>query len=296
MRPNGIDSLSSHVDNTTDRATHIVIPDTQVKEGVPTDHLKWIGEYIVDHFAGQPNVKIIHLGDNWDLPALSSYDKGKKSAEGKRVIADINAGNAGFALLSQALEEYNAKRKQNKEKQWWPQRILLRGNHEDRITRACQDDASLDGFLSLDLLKSPGWEVVPFLKPIFIDGIGYVHYWQNNMTGKPLGGAASTRMKTLGFSFTQGHQQVLDYAIRFVKGSSQHGLIAGACYLHDEMYKGFQSNAHWRGIIVKHEVRDGSYDPMFVSLDYLARRYTGKSVEEFLLDKYGRTYQSGEAE
>ena len=36
-----------------------------------------------------------------------------------------------------------------------------------------------------------------------------------------------------------GHQQLLDYAIRFVRGRSQHGLIAGACYLHDEDYKQF---------------------------------------------------------
>ena len=29
---------------------HIVIPDTQAKEGVPTDHLSWIGNYIVEEY------------------------------------------------------------------------------------------------------------------------------------------------------------------------------------------------------------------------------------------------------
>lgn len=294
MRPNEIDSLSTPHIHSSDRAIHVVIPDTQIKPGVPVDHLRWIGMYIVEHFAGVPNVRIIHLGDHWDMESLSSYDHGKKSAEGRRVNADIDAGNAGFAALNEALEEYNEKRRRNKEKQWWPRRVLLRGNHEARISRAVEDEAAFDGFLSLDLLKSPGWEVVPFLKPIFIDGIGYAHYWQNTMTGKPLGGLAATRIKTLGFSFTQGHQQVLEYAIRFVKGKSQHALIAGACYLHDENYRGYQSNAHWRGIIIKHEVRDGSYDPMFVSLDYLCRRFEGVSVEEFLMTKYGTTYQSGD--
>jgi len=101
-----------------------------------------------------------------------------------------------------------------------------------------------------------------------------------------LGGSALMRLKTLGHSYTMGHQQVLDYGIRFVNGKSQHALVAGACYLHDEDYKGYQGNAHWRGIIVCHDVVDGSYDPMFISLDYLCRRYEGVSLSVFLKKKY----------
>ena len=59
---------------------HVVIPDTQAKPGVPTDHLRWIGQYIVDEFRDLP-IKIIHLGDHADMPSLSSYDKGKKSMQ-----------------------------------------------------------------------------------------------------------------------------------------------------------------------------------------------------------------------
>lgn len=275
----------------------LVIPDTQVKPGVPIDHLRWIGAYLVDHFAGVDNLTVVHLGDHWDMESLSSYEKGKMSAEGKRVKADIKAGNDAFIVLNQALEDYNAKQRKNKEKTWYPKRrILLRGNHEDRITRACQDDAALDGFLSLDLLKSPGWEVVPYLKPIVLDGVAYAHYFYNPMNGRPYGGQAATRIKTIGRSFTQGHQQLLDYALRFVGDKSQHGLIAGACYLHDENYKGWQGNAHWRGIIVKHQVRDGSYDPMFVSLDYLARRYEGMSLAAFLRSKGYNDYSLAQGE
>lgn len=277
-----------------DLPIHVVLPDTQAKPGVPTDHLRWIGQYIVDQFVGRPHVKIIHLGDHWDMPSLSSYDtKGGVAMEGRRIGADIAAGNAAFALLNGPLEDYNEVRRRYKEKQWYPERrILLRGNHEARITRAAEDDAALDGFLSLDLLESPGWEVVPFLKPIFIDGVGYVHYWQNPMTGKPLGGMVATRLKTLGHSFSMGHQQTLDYALRFVRGKSQHGLVAGACYLHHEDYKGYQSNAHWRGIVICHEVVDGSYSPMFVSLDYLSRRYEGMEIDEFVREKYGMEYMA----
>lgn len=271
------------VRTTREIATHIVIPDTQAKPGVPTDHLRWIGQYIVDHFAGKANVKIIHLGDHADMPSLSSYDRGKKSMEGRRYVEDIKAANAAFDVLCKPLDDYNAHRRALKEKQWWPERYITLGNHCDRITRAAEDDAQLEGLVSLDHLNFArhGWTVVPFLKPLFLDGIGYVHYWQNPMTGKPLGGQAIGRLKTIGHSYSMGHQQVLDYAIRFVNGQSQHGLVAGACYLHDEDYKGYQGNAHWRGIIVCHEVHDGSYDPMFLSLDYLCRRYEGKSLAQW---------------
>lgn len=276
---------------------HCVIPDTQVKPGVPVDHLSWIGRYIVDHFAGQ-DIKIIHLGDHADMPSLSSYDKGKKSMEGRRYMEDIKAANDGFTALNQPLIDYNQHKRDLKEKQWWPERYITLGNHEFRINVAVENDAQLEGLLSIDHLNytDHGWKVIPFLQPLFLDGIGYVHYWQNPMTGKPLGGQAASRIKTIGHSFTMGHQQTLDYTIRFVKGKSQHGLVAGSCYLHDETYKGYQSNAHWRGIIIKHQVDEGSYDPMFVSLDYLCRRYEGVSIEDFMMTKYGRIYMAGEKE
>jgi hypothetical protein len=269
-------------------ATHVLIPDTQIKPGVPTDHLRWIGQYIVDHFAGRPNVKLVHIGDHADMPSLSSYDVGKKAMEGRRYLADIAAANAGWDVLNAPLIAYNETRRQYHEAQWWPERHIALGNHEDRITRAVNSDAKLEGLLSLDALnyKEHGWQVHDFLDPFFLDGVGYAHFWANPMTGKPYGGLVSTRLKTIGHSFTMGHQQTLDYALRFTHDKqgeviSQHGLVAGACYLHDEDYKGFQGNAHWRGIVVCHGVADGSYDPMFVRLDYLCRRYEGVALSEF---------------
>ncbi len=249
---------------------HIVIPDTQVKPGVRTDHLEWIGRYIVDQFAGK-DIVVIHLGDHWDMPSLSSYDKGKKSMEGRRYVADIAAGNRGFHLISDPIDA-EVKRRRGR---WAPRRVFLHGNHEDRISRAIECDPSIEGALSLDQLDTCGWETYPFLKPVDIDGIIYCHYLANPMTGRPYGGLASTRLKQVGRSFTQGHQQTLDYSVRYVlPGKSQHALIAGACYLHDEEYRGFQGNAlHWRGIVACHDVKAGSYNPMFIDLDYLKRRY-----------------------
>lgn len=259
--------------------THLVIPDTQVKPGVPTQHLEWIGQYIVDK---KPDV-VIHLGDHWDMSSLSSYDRGKIQFEGRRYRADIDAGNKGFELLNKPLADFNAKKARHKEKQWWPRRVFLYGNHEHRIQRAIEDNGVLDGAIGYQDLDLQGWEQHGFLDPVFIDGVGYAHYWYNPMNGRPFSGQATTRLKQVGHSFTMGHQQTLDYAIRFVQGKSQHALVAGACYLHDEDYKGPQGNAHWRGVIWKNQVEDGSYDPTFVSLDYLCRRYEGKRIDKLLV-------------
>ena len=267
--------------------THVVIPDTQAKPGVPTDHLRWIGQYIVDQFHDEP-IKIIHLGDHADMPSLSMYDKGKKAMEGRRYVEDIKAANDAWRVLNEALLQFNNNRKRTKHKPWTPERYILLGNHEDRINRAVSMDAQLEHVLSTDQLDyaKTGWVVSPFLDVLWLDGVAYSHYFYNPMSGKPLGGNVEARLRAVGHSFTMGHQQTLGYGLRFVAGKSQHGLVAGSCYLHDEDYKGPQGNAHWRGIIVKHEVRDGSYDPMFISLDYLCRRYEGVPLEKFLAKKY----------
>ncbi len=259
---------------------HIIIGDTQVKPGVPTANLSWIGQYIVDQFAGL-DVTIVHVGDHFDMPSLSSYDKNKRGMEGRRYKSDIDSGNKGFDLLCEPLYRLN----KGKAKQWWPDRHFLIGNHEDRITRACEEDAQLEGILSLDDLNPAkwGWTVHPFLEPFWCDGIAYAHYFYNPNTGRPYCGEnLYTRLKTIGHSFTMGHQQSLSWATRSVGKGRHCGLVIGSSYLHDEKYLGPQGNNCWRGIVVKHQVEAGSYDPMMVSLDFLCRRYEGKKLSEFM--------------
>lgn len=259
---------------------HIVIGDTQVKPGVVVEHLSWIGQYIVDQFAGQ-DVHVIHVGDHWDMPSLSSYDRGTARIEGKRYVHDVRAGNAAFDLLNEPLHDYNRRRR----RKWLPGRTLLLGNHEQRIVRATEDNAQLEGLLSLDALNAAqwGWEVVPFLEPRWIDGVGYSHYWYHPNTGRPYGGEnLYTRLKNIGHSFTMGHQQGMAYAVRPVGRTRHHGLVVGSCYLHEEKYLGPQAMAYWRGIVVCHQVEGGTYDPMFVSLDYLCRRYERQPLPRFM--------------
>jgi len=132
--------------------THIMIPDTQAKPGVPTDHLAWIGNFIVDNYHNKPNVKIIHIGDHADMPSLSIYDKGTKKMEGRTYQDDVDASREAWRVLNQPLVDHNAKLKLQKKKAWEPRRVITLGNHEDRINRAVNFNPQLEGMLSIDKL------------------------------------------------------------------------------------------------------------------------------------------------
>jgi hypothetical protein len=252
---------------------HFVIPDTQCRPGLTYEHLTGAGNYIV---AKQPD-KIIHLGDHWDMNSLSSYDAGTLKSHGKAYKDDIAAGVEGMHALLTPLYEYNEKQRRNGKKQYRPEMHFLIGNHEERIERYVNEHPEMQDFISYEDLEIElwGWKVHPFLDPVVLDGVHYAHYFYNPSTGRPLGGVAHTRLKNIGFSFTMGHQQGKDQAERYLSNGQVHrGLIVGSFYQHDEDYKGPQGNEHWRGCIYKHEVRDGNYDIMELSIKYLMENWT----------------------
>lgn len=251
---------------------HFIIPDTQVKQGVPLEHLTAAGNYIADKMPE----KIIHIGDHFDMPSLSSYDKGTKRAEGARYQDDIDAGIDGMERLLAPIRRLQSSQRRRKLKVYTPDMHFLIGNHEERIMRHVNVHPELAGKLSYaDLeLERFGWTVHDFTRIVVLDGVHYSHYFYNPNTGRALGGVCHTRLKNLGFSFTMGHQQGKDQAERYLNNGEVHrGLICGSFYQHNEHYKGPQGNEHWRGCVMKNQVRDGNYDIMELSLDYLLRKW-----------------------
>lgn len=248
----------------------LVIPDTQVKEGVDTSHLKWISNYIMDK---RPDM-IIHLGDHWDMPSLSSYDFGKKAFEGRRYKQDIIAGNRAIKLITSSVDDFNNKARKNKEKQYKPSLYYLDGNHDHRIARAVNDDAKLEGTIGLEDRDLSGWINLPFLTPLIVNGVVFCHYLISGVMGRPIT-TASALLSKKHQSCVVGHQQGRSVATSSkADGSQITAIISGSCYLHDEEFMGVQGNKHWRGVVMLHEVKDGSFDEMFVSLDFLKQRYS----------------------
>ena len=253
---------------------HCIIPDTQVKDGIDFEYLTRIGQYIVDV---KPDV-VIHLGDFADMPSLSSYDVGKKSFEGRRYTKDIDAANKAMQCLLDPLYSYNASAKANKKKQYNPRKVMLLGNHENRINRAINDDPKLEGLISTKDLPYQEWEVHDFLKPVFIDGVAYSHYFPTGAMGRPAT-TASAMVSKLHMSCIAGHQQGKQVAYgKRPDGSTITCIIAGSCYEHNEGYLDHQTNQHFRGVVMLHEVDNGCFDEMFVSLDYLKKKYSNDTT------------------
>ena len=253
---------------------HLVIPDTQVKPNHDISHLRWAGLYATDK---KPDV-IIHLGDHWDMPSLSSYDVGKKSFEGRRYFDDIQAGLRGMEAFLQPIREEQQRLKDNKKKQWNPRMIFTLGNHEQRIERAIENDPKMDGMMGYkDLqLEEMGWEVYPFLQPVMVNGIAYCHYFTSGVMGRPVNSARIMLTKKH-CSTVMGHVQDKDIAFgRKADGSNMIGLFAGIFYQHEESYLNAQTNGSWAGIWMLHEVKDGACDEMAISINYLKNKYEGK--------------------
>jgi hypothetical protein len=255
--------------------THCVVPDTQIKPGVPTEHITAASNYILDK---KPDV-IVVLGDWFDMPSMSQYEqRGSKYFEGKSYRSDIDAGIAGMDLLFDPWIRYNNARKKSKHALYTPRTVFITGNHENRIQRAVYQDPRLEGTISLDDLRLRRHfdEVHDFLEIVDIDGILYSHYFQNPDSAKrmPLGGQVPNRLRSIGQSFTQGHQQGLSVGMRYTPtGKAQRGIVAGSFYQHDEHYAGPQGSNYWRGILFCHEVQAGDYSLMEVSIDYLLKEW-----------------------
>lgn len=240
-----------------------VIPDCQVHPGVPLDHLVWCGKYLA---LKKPDV-IIQLGDFTDLPSLSTHETpGSLALEGARYQRDIDYSK--FAMSKFVNELY-------KVSGWKPYMYLTLGNHEHRIIRAINADPKLEGLINLEDLKYTdfGWKVYPFLQPIVVGGVCFNHYFPSGVMGRPITSAKALLTK-LHMSCIAGHQQGRDIAFaKRADGVDMTAIISGSFYQHAEEYLSPYTNNHWRGFFMMHSVKDGSFDEMAVSIEYLKRRF-----------------------
>jgi len=243
-----------------------IIPDTQTRDMVCNPLIP-----IARHICQIRPTILIHLGDHWDMPSLSPYDKGKKSHRAKTYFADITAGN-------NAMVEFWGIIHKN-----WPsfhdkcRSIILEGNHEQRIYRAKEyGPDELVGLMDEYTRNYEYWDsVIPFLNVFKWEGIEFCHYFQNTNSARPISTARQLILKSH-TSRVAGHKQGFDYE-EMSGGSDKiiQALIAGSCYYHDEQYKAHTNN-HFRGSVVLKNVSDGMFDFSRYSLKSLAERYGKK--------------------
>ena len=239
-----------------------VIPDTQSKEGVKNP-LRAIAHHICDV---RPDI-VIHLGDAWDFPSLSQYDKGKKSHRVYTYLKDVRAGNTAMSEFWDIIDAN------------WPapmprpRFILLEGNHENRVKRAIEyGPDELEGLIQEFPMDTKGWAVIPFLQEITLHQVTFCHYFQQANSSGAISSARAILNKRHA-SCVAGHLQGFDYAESLAanKGNIQ-AIIAGSCYYHDESYKN-HNNHHFRGSVVLRNIKDGYFDFERHSLAELDKKY-----------------------
>lgn len=240
-----------------------IIPDTQSREGVKNPLIP-----VAHHICQIRPSMLIHLGDHWDMPSLSRYDKGKKSHRVRTYHSDIVAGNKSMAEFWEIIHsKWVTFHDQCKS-------VMLRGNHEQRIETAKQYGP--DELVSLMDLYPPCYDhwdkVIPFLKVFEWEGIEFCHYFQNTSSANPVGTARQLLLKGHK-SRIAGHKQVFDYE-ELPQGSDSmiQAMIVGSCYYHEEAYK-HHTNNHFRGTVVLKNIKDGTFDFSRYSLDALTERY-----------------------
>lgn len=239
-----------------------VLPDVQAMPGVPLDHLTWAGKYIA---AKRPDV-IVCIGDFGDFPSLSRFERGTIVFEGRRYRNDLSAFHQAMTLFVDPIAA---------EKGYSPRMIFTEGNHEGHIERAVHDDPRLEGMLSREDLKLAdyGWDAYPFLQPVSIAGVAFAHYFPSGIMGKPVSSAPAL-LRKLHMSAFAGHLPGREIAYsRRADGSNMTAIISGSFYQHTMEFLSPFTNAHWRGMYMLHEVKDGSFDEMAVSLNFLKRRF-----------------------
>lgn len=245
--------------------TIIVLPDSHSHPDHDNDRYIWFAKLINDV---QPTY-VVDIGDFFDMPSLCSYDKNTRSFEGRRYKKDIEAG------LDAQQKIYDIVREPKKK---LPKFFRCLGNHENRINKAVNLDAILDGTISTNDLQSKefGWEEYPFLEPLHIEGITFQHYFTSGIKSLPIGGENAARLiMTKQFkSCVQGHSHTMDYSRRTdAAGNKVHGLVVGVFQDYDSDYAG-PANKMWdRGLPILRNVENGSYDLEWVSMNRLKAIY-----------------------
>lgn len=252
--------------------THLVIPDPHAHPDHNNKRADYIGQLILDL---RPDV-VVNLGDMFDMPSMSDYDKGKKSFHGRAFRKDLEAGHEFDDRMWRPIRKAKKKR---------PHSIFIEGNHEYRLKRLLDMQPELEGtvgFNDFDLNRNYNRVVeydgrTPGITEV--DGITYCHFAVSGVMGRPVSGehpAYSLLTKQFS-SITCGHIHVFDHCVRTdISGRKINGLVAGVFQDYDSEWAG-EINKLWsRGVVVKRGVERGQYDLQWISLKTLEKEYGKK--------------------
>tara|TARA_X000001388_G_scaffold69793_1_gene58537 strand:+ start:1482 stop:2255 length:774 start_codon:yes stop_codon:yes gene_type:complete len=253
--------------------TAVVFTCSHADPSVPNDRFDWLSDFIYDV---RPDY-VVDLGDGADLKSLNSYDtRYPKAIVAQNYESDIQCYNDAQERLRRKFRVMKKKR---------PAFFGLEGNHENRIKKAIANDPRLEGSkygISFSHLQTDVWfdeyheynNSAPAIADY--DGISYAHYIASGNYGTAMSGLhhAYGIIQKRHNSTTVGHSH--KRSMFFKDDAHPHptiGLVAGCFKGAKEGWAGQANLEWWKGVIVKRNIRNGYYEPEFVSLERLRDVY-----------------------
>lgn len=252
--------------------TYLIVPDPHAHPDHNNNRADWLGKLILDL---RPDV-VINMGDTFDMPSLSSFDKGKASFHGASYERDIEAGVDFLDRMWYPIKKAKKKR---------PKSVFLEGNHCHRLKRVLEFQPELSG--SKYGIGYKDYCLADYHSDIIYyegstpgiyaaDGISFAHYLCSGLMGRPVGGehhAASLLAKNYS-SCVVAHSHTADFAVRSTTtGQKIMGLVAGVYQDYESGWAGNLNKLWWRGVVVLRNVEGGTFDPELISLEALRRTY-----------------------
>lgn len=247
----------------------LVIPDIHCTVEEDNSRADWLSRFIIEV---KPDI-VVNMGDQFDMPSLSSYDKGKRSFHGRSFKDDLESGLEFHDRLWGPIRATKKK---------LPYRVVLEGNHEHRIERALDLSPELEGTIGFrdydfdtyynDVIRYEGG--TPGI--ISLEGVLFAHYFISGVMGRPMGGRwpAKAILEANKESSVQSHIHTLDYATNITQGNKVlHAAVVG-CY--HEKVPGWAGNIgrFWRpGVALLNDCRDGDFDFQWVGINKLKEEY-----------------------
>jgi hypothetical protein len=250
----------------------LVCPDVHAHPDHDNDRADWLGKFILDT---KPDV-VVNMGDTFDMPSLSSYDKGKASFHGASYERDINSGLDFLDRMWHPI-------KKSKKRQ--PHKVFLVGNHEARLTRVLEYQPELAGnrfgvSYSNYQLREYHNEVVHYegqTPGIYsLEGINFAHFMVSGVAGRPIGGEhhASSLLAKNHCSCVVAHSHTLDFSVNTdLNGRRIMGLVSGVYQDYQNHWAGNMSRFWFPCVVYLRGAENGCYDPEVISLSRLRREY-----------------------
>ena len=237
------------------------------------DRFTWLGDLIEDI---KPDY-VVDLGDGADMRSLNTFDTRYPQA----IVSQSYAKD--IECYNEAQDRIWGRYKRSKKKR--PYRFGMEGNHENRIKKAIAHDPRLEGDkygISFSHLQTDLWfdEYHEYLHSapsiVDIDGVSYSHFISTGNFGSAMSGIhhAYGLVQKRNHSTTVGHSH--KRSLYFKDDAHPNpiiGLVAGCFKGKDESWAG-QANLEWaRGVIIKRNIKNGCYDPQWVSMEALEKEY-----------------------